>query len=84
MEAAAPSKPEEVAFESSLARLEVIVKAMESGQLSLDDMIRHFEEGMALVKTCGDKLNEVEKKIERLIRTEDSATTEPFEPGSKE
>lgn len=70
----------EVAFEESLARLEAIVKEMESGKLSLDQMIAHFEEGSALVKQCGDKLNEVEKKIEVLIRKEDQLQTAPFAP----
>lgn len=67
-------------FEESLARLEAIVKEMESGSLSLDRMIAHFEEGSALVKQCGDKLNEVERKIEVLIKKGDTLTTEPFEP----
>ena len=69
-----------VPFEESLARLETIVKEMESGKLSLDQMMAHFEEGSALVKQCGDKLNEVEKKIELLIRKGDQLQTEPFTP----
>lgn len=77
------AKPEAAAFEDSLARLEVIVREMESGQLSLDQMLAHFEEGMTLVKTCGNKLNEVEKKIEKLIRKDDDVETEPFELGTK-
>lgn len=80
----ATTKPQETPFETSLSRLEVIVKDMESGRLSLDQMLAHFEEGMALVKTCGDKLNEVEKKIEILIRKGDDIGTELFEAGSKE
>lgn len=73
------TKTGEEAFEASLARLETIVKEMESGQLSLDQMLAHFEEGSALVKKCGNKLNEVEKKIEKLIQKDDEITTEPFE-----
>lgn len=65
-------------FEDAINRLESIVKEMESGQLSLDDMIARFEEGSALVKQCGDKLNEVEKKIEILIKKGDEVVTEPF------
>ncbi len=79
----AKAKPEAAAFEDSLARLEVIVRDMESGRLSLDQMLAHFEEGMTLVKTCGNKLNEVEKKIEKLIRKDDDVGTEPFELGTK-
>ncbi len=74
----------EKAFEESLARLEAIVKEMESGQLSLDQMMAHFEEGSALVKQCGNKLNEVEKKIEQLIRKGDELQTAPFEPDTPE
>ena len=70
----------EIPFEESLARLETIVKEMESGSLSLDKMMAHFEEGSALVKQCGNKLNEVEKKIELLIKKGDQIETEPFEP----
>jgi exodeoxyribonuclease VII small subunit len=70
--------PKEIVFESALARLETIVKEMESGRLSLDQMITHFEEGSLLVKQCGDKLNEVEKRIETLIRKGDQLETQPF------
>ncbi len=70
----------EIPFEESLARLETIVKEMEAGTLSLDKMMAHFEEGSALVKQCGDKLNAVEKKIELLIKKGDKIETEQFEP----
>lgn len=70
--------PKEIAFETALARLETIVKEMESGRLTLDQMITHFEEGSQLVKQCGDKLNEVEKRIETLIRKGDQLETQPF------
>ena len=69
----------EIPFEDSLARLEAIVKEMESGTLSLDQMMAHFEEGSALVKQCGDKLNDVEKTIEVLIKKGDAIQTAPFE-----
>ncbi len=58
---------EKVSFEKSLERLEAIVKEMEGGELSLDDLIKRFEEGQKLVAVCGRKLNEVERKIELLV-----------------
>jgi exodeoxyribonuclease VII small subunit len=67
-------------FESALKRLEEIVERMESGEADLDAMIALFEEGQSLVKTCTAKLNEVEKKIEKIA--EDGAggvTVEPLE-----
>ena len=71
-------------FESSLERLEAIVGEMEAGNLSLDQMIAHFEEGSKLVKQCSVKLTEVEKKIEKLVSLQDAGKTEPFEPDDKE
>lgn len=67
-------------FEKSLERLETIVAEMEAGELSLDEMIAHFEEGSKLVKQCSTKLSEVEKKIEKLVSLQDAEKTEPFEP----
>ena len=69
---------ESLSFEKSLVRLEAIVKEMEGGQLSLDKMMSHFEEGSTLVKFCSRKLNEVEKKIEQLVKKGDTVTTEPL------
>jgi exodeoxyribonuclease VII small subunit len=69
-----------VDFEKSLARLEAIVEEMESGDLSLEQMIKHFEEGSKLVTLCSGKLNEVEQKIEKLVKKGGALTTEPFLP----
>lgn len=70
-------------FEASLQRLETIVAEMESGQLDLDKMIAVFEEGQKLVKRCTEKLNEVEKRIEKMVQTEDgNVIVEPFDPAT--
>lgn len=69
-----------VDFESSLERLEAMVEEMESGKLSLEQMIQHFEEGSKLVALCSGKLNEVEQKIEKLVKKGGILTTEPFQP----
>lgn len=69
-----------VDFEKSLERLEAIVEEMESGDLSLEQMIKHFEEGSKLVTLCSGKLNEVEQKIEKLVKKGGVLTTEPFKP----
>ena len=69
----------QTSFETSLARLEAIVRQMEGGELSLEKMMAHFEEGTALIRECSRKLNEVEKKIEMLVKKSDgSIGTEPF------
>lgn len=67
-------------FEKSLARLETIVREMESGELSLEKMMKNFEEGMGLVGICSAKLNEVERKIELLVKQGGQTILEPFDP----
>lgn len=57
---------EGMSFEAALKRLEAIVREMESGEIELDAMIAAFEEGQRLVKLCTEKLDAVEKKIEKL------------------
>jgi exodeoxyribonuclease VII small subunit len=66
-------------FESSLGRLEELVDEMESGELSLEGMIKHFEEGSKLVGLCTKKLNEVEQKIEKLVKKDGELKEVPFE-----
>jgi len=69
-----------ISFEESLNRLDKIVQDMESGEMELDAMISAFEEGQRLVKSCSEKLNEVEKKIEKVVKGADGQiATEPFE-----
>ncbi len=65
-------------FEKSMDRLEAIVSDMEGGELSLDAMITRFEEGQSLIKFCSGKLDEVERKIEKLLTTEGDIQTAPF------
>ena len=72
---------EELTFEKALARLETVVREMEGGQLSLDRMMAAFEEGSRLVQFCSVKLNEVEKKIEILVKKGEQVGTAPFSPG---
>ena len=61
-------------FEESMKRLETIVKTLESGQVSLDDSLSLYEEGIQLVKACEKKLKEVEQKAVKLI--DDSGESE--------
>lgn len=71
--------PANMSFEKALTRLDVLVGEMDGGELSLDGMISHFEEGQALIKFCSTKLNEVEKKVEILVGQGVDAETADFE-----
>ena len=55
-------------FESALARLESIVKQMDSPTLPLTELIADYEEGVKLVKVCQAKLKDAEQKIEIITR----------------
>jgi len=55
-------------FEKDLAKLEEIVEALEEGDLSLDDSLKRFEEGIKLAKRCEKALTQAEKKIEILTK----------------
>ena len=53
-------------FEESIARLEAIVKMLESGEATLDESIDLYSEGVKLVDECNKKLDETERKIKLL------------------
>jgi exodeoxyribonuclease VII small subunit len=73
------TEKKELGFEAALSRLEEVVDQMEGGELSLEQMIAHFEEGSTLVGSCNARLNEVERRIEKLVRkSSGELTTEPF------
>ena len=55
-----------MSFEQAMEKLEKNVKDLESGDLSLDEVLKLFEEGVGLVKVCQQKINEAEQKIEIL------------------
>ena len=64
---AEPGTPPEK-FEDLLARLEQIVSDMENAELPLEKLLDGYEEGMRLVKACGDRLADAEQKVEILSR----------------
>ena len=63
--------PEDMPFEAAMARLEVIVKAMEGDSLSLDESLALYEEGVALTRRLNRELGEAEQRVQILQRTAD-------------
>jgi exodeoxyribonuclease VII small subunit len=55
-------------FEDLLARLEQIVSDMENAEVPLEKLLADYEEGMRLIKACGDRLTDAEQKVEILSR----------------
>lgn len=67
-------------FELNLKKLEELVKKLDSDELTLDESIALFEEGMKLSKKCSDKLESAEKKINILLQDEnENQKEEKFE-----
>ncbi|MGA8035795.1 MAG: exodeoxyribonuclease VII small subunit [Candidatus Acidiferrales bacterium] len=80
----APNKTAEVAkkgdFEKSLARLEEVVKRLESADLSLDEAMKFFEEGVRLSRECQKQLEGAEGRVEILLKkTDGNVVAEPFD-----
>jgi len=69
-------------FESALARLEEIVKALEGTSSPLDETLTLYEEGVSLVRFCGNALDAAEQKVKILTRDAEKNVIEaPFGGG---
>ena len=66
-------------FEESMKKLESIVTELETSNLSLDESVSKFEEGMKLSKQCNKMLEEAEKKITILLENDGELKEENFE-----
>jgi len=72
-------------FEHSLARLEEIVRKLESASLSLDEAMKLFEEGVQLSRDCQKHLEQAEGKVEILLKKAGGEmVAEPFNPEAEE
>ena len=60
-------------FETSLKKLEKIVSDLENGELSLEESIKTFEEGVKLTKHCQNLLSKAEIKIQKLVEGKDGS-----------
>lgn len=74
----------EIAFEAALKRLETIVENLEGSELSLDEALKAYEEGVRMADACTKRLNEAEKRVEVLLKSGSGKTkTEAFEDGGE-
>jgi len=67
-------------FEKSMSELESLVEAMESGELSLEESLEHFERGIKQVRSCQKALDEAEQKVKILLKDSDGEHLEDFDP----
>lgn len=70
-------------FEENMSRLEQIVRAMERGDVPLEESLKLFQEGTALVKDCGKLLDNAEQQVTKIVTQADgSPAEEVFADGS--
>jgi exodeoxyribonuclease VII small subunit len=71
-------------FETSLEELERIVRELEQGELTLENSLELFEQGVKLSRECQDRLTQAERRIEILMRdNQGRATVRPFDAESE-
>ena len=63
-------------FEQSMARLEQIVRAMERGDVALEESLKLFQEGTELVRSCGKLLDEAELQVKKIMTAPDGSPVE--------
>jgi len=66
-------------FEDALEKLEGIVRKLETGELSLEESLKAFEEGIRLTRLCAGKLDEAERRVEILLRDGDGLSIKSFQ-----
>jgi exodeoxyribonuclease VII small subunit len=64
---------EEPRFEEALVELEGVVRRLEQGELPLEDSLAAFERGMALVKQLSKRLEDIERRVEVLLKQDDGS-----------
>lgn len=66
-------------FEDALGRLEEIVRKMEAGDMTLEESLKAFEEGIKLARLCARKLDDAERRVDILLKQEDGMVMKPFQ-----
>ena len=74
---------ENLTFEQGFEKLQIVVKQLESGELSLEDSLKAFEQGVRLTRLCQSRLSVAEQRIEVLTQVQPDGTvqTQPLQGG---
>jgi exodeoxyribonuclease VII small subunit len=65
-------------FEQSLAELESLVERMESGEMTLEDSLKAFEQGIKYTRDCQNALAKAEQKVQLLLQKNGQMEAQPF------
>ena len=69
---------EKLNFENALNDLETLIEKMEAGELSLEESLKNFEQGISLARQCQEALKDAEQKIQILIEQNGESKILPF------
>ncbi|WP_370572532.1 exodeoxyribonuclease VII small subunit [Methanomethylovorans sp.] len=72
---------ESLSFENALEKLEGLVEKLEKGNLTLDESLETFEQGMKFARVCSQKLSKAESRIEQLVLENGELRAKPFTEG---
>ncbi|CAG8868340.1 Exodeoxyribonuclease 7 small subunit [Pseudomonas fluorescens] len=72
-------KKASIDFEQSLADLQTLVERLENGELSLEDSLAAFEQGISLTRDCQSALAQAEQKVQVLLERDGELAAEPFD-----
>lgn len=68
--------PQNKTFEKSMARLEQIVRAMERGDVALEESLKLFQEGTELVRSCQKLLDDAQLQVKKIMTAPDGSPVE--------
>ncbi|MGQ9426834.1 exodeoxyribonuclease VII small subunit [Gilvimarinus sp. F26214L] len=80
----AKTQPTSVDFEQALSKLEALVGKMEAGDLSLEQSLEAFEEGVKLTRECQTQLAQAEQRVKKLMEENGRVTTVDFQEDGAE
>jgi len=69
----------ELKFEEMMKKLEEIVDDLESGEMSVEQSLKKYDEGVKLLKLCRKRLDETKRKVEVLVKKDGKLEVEPLE-----
>ncbi len=75
--------PKERTFEDAVSELEKTVDLLENGDVSLDEAVKLFEEGMKISKECHERLEKAEQKVKLLTEDKDGVCEKNFDIGGE-
>ena len=73
-----PTRPKPFDFEQSLAELEALVARMDEGDLSLEESLKAFEQGVRLTQQCQQALTEAQQRVQMLTVQDGELRVEPL------